>query len=79
MSKHTKQVVIVINYDYDRDHPNDLLDVREVKQVWSGLSNDEALEQTEFLWKDDAWRESFSTAVINALTGAPTHFGSEDN
>jgi hypothetical protein len=74
-----KRVTIAIDFDYDRDHTNDLLDVVQVSQVHSDLSNDEAHEQVEFLFKDLDWFLSFATAVSNALTGAPTHFGSEDN
>lgn len=75
----SKRVLIAIDFDYDRDHTNDLLDVIQVSQVHSTLSNDEALEQAEFLFRDEAWRNSFASSVITALTGAPTHFGSEDN
>lgn len=75
----SKRVVIAIDFDYDRDHRNDLMDVIQVSQVWSELDPEESHEQSFFLLNDTAWRESFSDAVITALTGAPTHFGSEDN
>lgn len=75
----SKRVLVAIDFDYDRDHTGDLLDVIQITQVHSDLSNDEANEQSLFLFNDAAWHETFADAVINALTGAPTHFGSEDN
>ena len=75
----TKRVVIEVNFDYDHDHPDDLLDVTNVRQVYSTLADDEAHEQTKFLLNDDEWFSAFAHAVVRALTGAPTNFGSNEN
>jgi hypothetical protein len=75
----TKRVLVAIDFDYDRDHDDDLLDIVQVSQVSSTLSNDEAEEQTVFLFNDDQWRDVFATACVNALTGGVTQFGSCEN
>ena len=75
----TKRVVVEINFDYDHDHADDLLDVVNVRQVYSTLSDDAAHEQTKFLLNDPAWFDAFAHAVVRALTGAPTDFGSSEN
>ena len=74
-----KRVLIAVDFDYDPDHPNDLMDITEISQIDSDLSGDEAYEQSEFLFRDDEWREAFSDAVICALTGAHREFRSDEN
>lgn len=75
----SKRVVIAIDFDYDRDHSNDLMDVIQITQVSSELSHDEAHEQAVFLFQDKDWLKVFGESCTMALTGSPTHFGSEEN
>lgn len=75
----SKRVLIAIDFDYDRDHKDDLLDVIQVSQIHSELSETDAHDQAAYLLAQPWWQESFVNAMANALTGAPTHFGSEEN
>ncbi len=74
-----KTVSVEIVFDYDPDHDNDLLDVVRVSQVTSTLTNDEAHEQAMFLLNDTPWLEALGVAVADAIVGATTHFGSDEN
>jgi hypothetical protein len=74
-----KRVLIAVDFDYDPDHPDDLMDVTEVSQIDTDLSEDEGFEQSNFLFRDDEWRQAFSDAVICALTGASRKFRSDEN
>lgn len=74
-----KRVIIALDFDYDRGHDDDLMDLVRVSQISSELSESDALEQVENLCQSDFGWESLPNAVMSAISGQETTFKSHEN